>query len=296
MGIPTVYAALLARAREQGVDFRSVATIGRQSLTVPLPELQRLAERLGRDEVSADELSGSGYAEGFLTSVLGATDVTSFDFSSYEGADVTHDFNSKIDPSFHRSFDTVIDGGSIEHIFDIRTVFSNYMSMVKVGGSIFIHAPANNLMGHGFYQFCPELFYRVFSEGNGFQVREICLTETPFTSVEVSPKQRCYATRDPHSVGRRINLVNDRPVMIFVHAQCTADRPLFGTAPMQSDFAAQWTRHEESKQASKAARVEEAKEAKAFNYANRKQAAKYRRRQKQEDSFKNRDFFTALDP
>ena len=30
--------------------------------------------------------------------------------------------------------------------------------------------PANNFFGHGFYQFTPELFFRIFSAANGFEV------------------------------------------------------------------------------------------------------------------------------
>ena len=43
--------------------------------------------------------------------------------------------------------------------------------MLTVGGSIFVNTPANNMMGHGFYQFSPELMYRIFAEANGFDPR-----------------------------------------------------------------------------------------------------------------------------
>jgi hypothetical protein len=33
--------------------------------------------------------------------------------------------------------------------------------------------PANNQMGHGFYQFSPELFFRVFSQENGYLLRAL---------------------------------------------------------------------------------------------------------------------------
>lgn len=47
------------------------------------------------------------------------------------------------------------------------------MQMLKLGGGYFAALPANNWSGHGFYQFTPELFYRTFSEENGFRVSKL---------------------------------------------------------------------------------------------------------------------------
>jgi hypothetical protein len=47
------------------------------------------------------------------------------------------------------------------------------MQMLKLGGGYFASLPANNWSGHGFYQFTPELFYRTFSEENGFRVSKL---------------------------------------------------------------------------------------------------------------------------
>jgi hypothetical protein len=41
-------------------------------------------------------------------------------------------------------------------------------------------------MGHGFYQFGPELYYRAFSEENGFQVERLELQESRYFSVDLS--------------------------------------------------------------------------------------------------------------
>ena len=53
MGIKTSVAQLLARAKEQGACFAATATIGRQSLTVPEADLDRLARRLGVDDTGS---------------------------------------------------------------------------------------------------------------------------------------------------------------------------------------------------------------------------------------------------
>lgn len=296
MGIPTIYAALLVRAREDGTTFKKVATIGRQSLTVPVQDLGALAARLGRKDIDPNELSASRFAEPFLKELLGAEQVTSFDYSSYQGVDVVHDFNDPLDPRFRGAFDVLLDGGCIEHIFDVRQVFENYMSMVKPGGSIFIHTPANNLLGHGFYQFSPELFYRVFSAENGFEVRDLCLTESPFSAIEVSRRQRCFLTRDPEAMGKRVRLVNDKPVMLFVHARRLAEQPLFQASPVQSDYSRTWKSHEAAAAEPPKPQGQNGKAAKPFRYLSWWQELRRKSVQRRKHSLANRRFFEALEP
>ena len=118
---------------------------------------------------SAPCTAGSGgYAEEFLKR-LGAKETISIDASAYEGASLVHDMNLPIGDDLKRRFSVVIDGGTLEHVFNFPVAIKNCMQMVDVGGHFFVHTMANNFMGHGFYQFSPELFYRVFSPENGFR-------------------------------------------------------------------------------------------------------------------------------
>ena len=54
-------------------------------------------------------------------------------------------------------------------IFNFPVAIRNLMRMAKVGGQVFLTTPANNFCGHGFYQFSPELAYRIFALENGFE-------------------------------------------------------------------------------------------------------------------------------
>jgi hypothetical protein len=47
------------------------------------------------------------------------------------------------------------------------------MDLLKVGGTFVASTPANYFMGHGFYQFSPELFFRLFCPENGFRLAEL---------------------------------------------------------------------------------------------------------------------------
>ena len=66
------------------------------------------------------------------------------------------------------------------------------MKMVKSGGSLFITTVANNLCGHGFYQFSPELDVRIFTAENGFELGKVALYGAVFRDIELSAKRRAY--------------------------------------------------------------------------------------------------------
>jgi 2-polyprenyl-3-methyl-5-hydroxy-6-metoxy-1,4-benzoquinol methylase len=78
------------------------------------------------------------------------------DASPYEGADTIHDMNTPVPEAWHGRYDVV--SGSLEHIFNFSVAIANLANMLRVGGTIFVTTPVNNLMGHGVYQFSPELY------------------------------------------------------------------------------------------------------------------------------------------
>lgn len=300
MGINTAFAALLVRAREQGVAFGNTATIGRQSLTVPIEDLAAMANRLSVPAPNWLEFAADGYAEDFFEKLLGAESVTSFDNSPYQKASIVHDFNVPVPQDLHRKFDVVIDGGSIEHIFDVRQALENYINLTKKNGYIFINTPANNLCGHGFYQFSPDFFFRAFDESNGFSVENLTLIEAPLKFVEACRQQACYRTADPAGLSQRVLLINDKPVMLFVQARRTDDRPPFAQAPLQSDHAFKWAAGPQSRpdneSHSEKAAGEPAKTAARFAYLPFWEVLRRRLLQRRKNSFRNRRWFEPFVP
>jgi hypothetical protein len=252
MGVSLATAEFLAEARNRGVSFERTCTIGRQALFAGPQAVAAMLERQGAwsgDRAPLYERLGRtpGALEPLLET-LGARQVTAIDASAYEGADVVHDLNEPIPPSLEKRFTAVFDGGTIEHVFDVATVLRNYLSMVDVGGHLIVHTMANNYLGHGFYQFSPELFFRVLTPENGYELERIVLTENELLWRSVFglrfPVERSgawYEVVDPETVRSRVELTNHRPVVIQVQARRTADVPLFTQAPQQSDYVALWT-------------------------------------------------------
>lgn len=82
-------------------------------------------------------------------------------------ADYQSDLNVPL--PFQDPFDVLLDIGTIEHVFDTRQAFINYLSLVKVGGYLCLHVPVSGYYRHGLHTFSPELIRGTLS-GNGCQI------------------------------------------------------------------------------------------------------------------------------
>jgi SAM-dependent methyltransferase len=236
MGILFSHVALLAQAKQAGACFDRVLTIGHQQSYLSQSQIQRLATRYG-PQLDATALAREKYVDDLFKSFLGASVVQSLDYSDFEGSEIVHDMNIPICAALHDQFDVVIDGGSLEHIFNFPVAIANCMKLIKPGGSLFVFTMANNHTGHGFYQFSPELFFRILQPENGFEVHHVILEKHRYPGAELGNRTQCYSVVDPALLKTRVGLVSKSPVMMMVHATKTATVPLFAKSPIQSDYA-----------------------------------------------------------
>jgi hypothetical protein len=236
MGFDVQGVRFLLSAHRKGVRFAKTAILGRQGLFIDPASLQSILRHFGMvkndAEVRGILTEANGFAEPLLR-ILGADDICSVDASSYEGASIVHDMNLPIPSSLRDAFSVVIDAGTLEHIFDFPTAIRNCMEMVQEGGHLLLMTPTNNFMGHGFYQFSPELFFRVCSEANGFKVVRAIFCE-------VDPDGRWYEIVDPARARRRVELTNSRPAYLLIQARKMRQVPILEVAPQQSDYTALW--------------------------------------------------------
>jgi SAM-dependent methyltransferase len=235
MGLDDKGTQFLLAARQLGVSFERTATIGHQQLFVPSHWLRRYlrAFRIEATDAEIQEVvtGADGFAEPFLR-LLGAQRIVSIDASPYEGASQVVDLNQTLPAELEGAFSAVIDAGSLEHVFDFPTAIQNCMRMVAPGGHFVAITTGNNAMGHGFYQFSPELFYRVFSPGSGFAVERMLVTETS--------SMRWYEVSDPDEVGDRVQMRTFRPTYLCVVARRVSNVPILDSPPQQSDYVRRW--------------------------------------------------------
>jgi SAM-dependent methyltransferase len=258
VGVTAPIAEFLLEARLAGGPLGRTLTLGHQALFVSPRRLQRLLADNGLwppgaspQAFRASFTGATSYADPFLRA-LGATQVDVMDVSEYEGAQVLHDLNEPVPDELKGTYDTVFDGGTLEHVFHLPTALRSCMELLRPGGRLFVNAVGNQLLGHGFYQFSPELFFRALAPENGFEVvrlhgyEGLLTTSTalrfPYEFQRLRPR---FVIRDPVEHGGRHELLDDLPLGLLVEARKLADVPVFARPPQQSDYAATWAVHEE---------------------------------------------------
>jgi hypothetical protein len=238
MGFTRGGLAFLVACSREGVDLGRTLTIGRHHVVAGGPRGVQKGMREGGISISLDDAGlllsqGDWYCEPILER-LGAKSVDSLDMSDYEGATILHDLNDPLPKEYRKSFSTVIDSGTLEHIFDFPTAIESCLDAVEIGGHfVAMGSPVTNYSGHGFYQFTPELWYRVLSKQNGFRVRTMLWRAEP-------PHARWYEVADPASVKHRVERQSPFRVMLYLAAQRISPAEIFSQSPQQCDYISAW--------------------------------------------------------
>ncbi len=238
MGLDREATTALLLARSAGAEFSRPLMLGRQRMHIQPRDLVAAFATAGLDLPLDRARALAGEQDGFvepLLRLLGAGEPASMDNSDFEGSSLVHDLNVPVADDLHGRYSLVWDGGTLEHVFNFPTAIANAMAMTALDGHYLGMAPANNWMGHGFFQFSPELWFRVLSPENGFRV------EWMLIKASRHPASRWYRIRDPQEVGERVTLTARTRGTIYVLARRVEERPLLAVTPQQSDYAEAWS-------------------------------------------------------
>ena len=203
-------------------NFGNVLTLGKQEMILTNEDRKRL-NLVEKDYVN-DE-----YIDKLLVDKFKANSVKSIDNSSFEGADIIHDMNKPIE-NLNEKFDTIIDFGTSEHIFNVVENLSNISKFCKNNGIILHSLPANNNCGHGFWQFSPELFFSLYSENNGFSETEIFVFNT-------HNKYEWWKV-EKQKLGERLEISSDAPLYVLVKTIKKSETQ--NKDVQQSDYIERW--------------------------------------------------------
>jgi hypothetical protein len=216
MGINSNTVHFLRHCKEIGVDFESTLQIGRQNCYFSL-------DKAG--------VKHGDFAEPFFR-FLGAKKVESIDYSDYQQASIIHDMNLPINENLRETFSAVIDGGTLEHVFNYPVAIKNCMDMVKIDGHLILITPANNFFGHGFYQFSPELFFSLLNDQNGFAETQI---------FEQDDSMQWFKIQNPKSIKCRVDIciAKNNPSLLCVVSKKIKSTPE-KLEVLQSDYVDLW--------------------------------------------------------
>ena len=227
---------LLERSVAKSRELGRTLTLGRQGFHVKGDSKAMAAAVLRQyyPQASYGEIDDGGQYADALFRFIGCQSVTSLDMFGHEGSAISHDLNVPISDDREQSFDFVFDGGTIEHVYNVPQAFLNVSRLLSIGGLFILVGGANNMLGHGMYQFSPELLWTTFCSGNGFVVERMTLVDTfGFPS----PRD----AESPAAAGRRLEIGRTaNPTYIMMAARKTSDRPRL--TGYQSDYAAQWAK------------------------------------------------------
>ncbi len=224
MGLET-HALNLVRYISRQRPLGQVLMIGRQELDLPAA----VAQQYSLDP--ADR-----YCENLLGK-LGAEVVHSLDVSDYEGATIIRDLNSPFEPE--RTYDTVLDFGSLEHVFNQAVAFRNVANLARQGGLVCHVLPVNNLSGHGFWQYCSDLLYEIYSVDNGFEETEVFYAS--------SMDHRWWYRVERAGLGVRTQFASIEPIILLTCSRKT--RALDGGLVAQQKFYDEaWSKDETARE------------------------------------------------
>jgi SAM-dependent methyltransferase len=240
MGIDlTLFAKLADLSQRFQPPGRSVM-LGRQGLQINQKSrlsFNRILRAAGRDLRYADLAQDDGFTEQ-MWAQLGFAGMESMDVAPYEGATILHDLNTPVPEALHGQFDFIFDGGTIEHVFDVATALTNVFHMLRPGGRFVSANGMNGWMGHGMYQFNPEMVWTFWKRRCGCVVH-LC---------EGLPKDAGgapIAFEDVDEYGTRARLSRDFPagrVYLYYEVEKPESATL-GAIMQQSDYAHKYAAH-----------------------------------------------------
>ncbi len=195
MGISRFAFKLLLTEAQRRPFNGHLLTLGRQDIHLSYKDMRKAARQLGfplsdsgpATPSSNPIMAARGYvSDTFLFKALGFTEVTSIDYSDYEGCDRIFDLNSlSLPENLVEAVDVVVDGGTIEHLFHIPNALNNIFRMLKPNGRVIYFSPASNHLDHGFYTFSPTLFWDYYT-ANQFELNRLQLGRTSIAA-DVDP-------------------------------------------------------------------------------------------------------------
>lgn len=219
--------------------------LGRHNFRVQ-PKLERLYDRTwsqtGREGTWRDTLQDDGYCE-TLMSRLGFGAMEAMDFSDYEGAALLQDLSDPVPEALEGQFDLIFDGGTLEHVFNVPVALASVFRMLKPGGRFVSANGMNGWMGHGLYQFNPDLVWSFWQRMCGCKVH-FC------AGIEKTPQKstRIIDFPDPATSGRRLRLrtsKSDFPagrVYLYYEVEKLPES-VMGRKTLQSDYETKWAPH-----------------------------------------------------
>lgn len=202
-----------------GNNEKNMCMMGKQFINIEWKKFMDMVDQFGFDykEDIYEEIKDVYPVDAYVFfKMFGFVEVHAVDVMPYEGADIIFDLNrdDALPDDLYEKFDLVIDGGTLEHVFNVNNAIRNMSYMVKENGYIFHLVPAAGLVNHGFYSISPTFFLDYY--GKQFNIVELkmkfLLEEWEFNQCynnEVfSQDCRLWSYNEVHKINKYISKIN----------------------------------------------------------------------------------------
>lgn len=246
MGIDSAFGIQLIKALPLVTGKQAAVMLGRQSLNVRRGQRPFFKQALRTADLPlkySHYQQEDGFSETFFERI-GYPAMKSMDASTYEGCDIVQDLNDPVVDDLRGKFDLVIDGGTIEHVFNTPQALDNVFHMLKDDGIFISINGMTGWAGHGFYQFSPELVWRYWQDTRRCKV-EIC------AAVCIDPSQDTIDVADTGKGGARFRskgLMGRWYLFYIIRKLPTANDVKQVTKTQQGDYAVTWDKSKEASQ------------------------------------------------
>lgn len=164
MGIATGAAELLFKLSKK-IKFKgSLLQVGNQDILFSSNKLLKLLKKYNYSKIKLN--NKKKIKSKFFFKLFNLDNIKSIDINKYENADIIEDLNFPIKKKYYSNFDSIYDGGSLEHVFNISEGLQNLNKMLKPNGYIMHLLPCNNYIDHGFYSISPTLLRDFYIQNN----------------------------------------------------------------------------------------------------------------------------------
>ena len=155
MGIDRNFAAIILQEHAKKTFGPKLVTVGRQTVLMEADEARALAISSGLKvgpepksvPVDTDTLAGAGNAfirDDAFFKLMGIKNAKSLDVTDYEGADIICDLNEPLDEKLEGTADVIIDGSTLDNVFDPAMALRNLTKMLSDNGRIFLFNMGSN--------------------------------------------------------------------------------------------------------------------------------------------------------
>jgi len=170
---------------------------------------------------------------------LGYKSFLVLDINNDADVDIVWDLNysDNLPDEYLNYFDLLIDPGTLQHVFDIRSCLDCIKKLTKLDGYIYHISPGNNYIDHGFYQISPTLFQDYYYE-NQFKLVSLSLQADKRISELIPYKENIYRNKKLQNIFRnnkkvkvhqivqkKVNSENKIPIQHFYSTNKTKRNP-----------------------------------------------------------------------